>query len=52
MLKLFNNIYKINKNFLLNFYVFDFNKKYNIGFVYKKKCKVCILLKNLFYVFI
>lgn len=29
MLKLFNNIYKLKKNFLLNFYVFDFNKKYN-----------------------
>lgn len=46
MLKLFNNIYKINKNFLLNFYVFDFNKKYYMGFVYKKECKVCFLLKN------
>lgn len=39
MLKLFNNIYKINKNFLLNFYVFDFNKKYYMGFVYKKNVR-------------
>lgn len=37
MLKLFNNIHKINKNFLSNFYALDFNKKYNTGFVYKKK---------------
>lgn len=46
MLKLSNNIHKINKNFLLNFYALDFNKKYYTGFVYKKECKVCFSLKN------
>lgn len=46
MLKLSNNIHKINKNFLLNFYALDFNKKYYTDFVYKKECKVCFSLKN------
>lgn len=46
MLKLSNNIHKINKTVLLNFYALDFNKKYYTGFVYKKECKVCFSLKN------
>lgn len=39
MLKLSNNIHKINKNFLSNFYALDFNKKYYTGFVYKKNAR-------------
>lgn len=39
MLKLFNNIHKLNKNFLLNFYALDFNKKYNTGYVHKKNAR-------------
>lgn len=47
MLKLSNNIHKINKIFLLNFYALDFNKKYYTGFVYKKKMQGLFLTEKL-----
>lgn len=46
MLKLSNNIHKLKKNFLLNFYALDFNKKYN-GFCLQKKMQGLFLTEKL-----